>query len=128
MSSLTINLISKDGVGTLVVANPTNFQKTNWEIIFTPKNFTITEMNNLNFEYNIDNSITITPKVWKINIESNSEVISNFYFTGSDNFEYTIQSIKSSDIIDKNIRMTIDNNTDNAIVIEPGKSFTFIFR
>ena len=125
---LNINLISTSaGSGTIFISNPTNVQKTNWKIKITPQNFIITEMRNLNFITN-NNSVTIRPKEWKINIESNSRIISNFYYTGSDNLEYSVKTIKSDNIpIEKGIKITIENNTDKDIIIKPGKSFSFTY-
>ena len=125
--NLTIDLIStSSGSGTIFISNPTTEQKTNWKIILIPKNFIITEMRNLNFTTNEDNSITISPKEWKINIESNSRIISNFYYTGSDKLEYYVKNIESLDVEpETGIKITIQNNTKKDIVIKPGKIFTF---
>ena len=126
--NLTIDLISTSvGSGTIFISNPTEGQKTNWKIILIPKNFTITEMRNLNFSTNNkDNSVTIRPKEWKINIESNSRIISNFYYTGSDNLEYSIKNIESLDVeSEPGIKITIQNNTKKDILIKPGKTFSF---
>lgn len=125
--TLDINLISTTiGSGTIFITNPTTYQKTNWEITIIPQNFVITETRNLNFKINDDNSVTIRPKEWKINIESNSRIISNFYYTGSDNLEYTVKNIKSHNVkVKEGIKITIENNTNRDIIIESGKTFTF---
>jgi len=125
---LTIDLISTSiGSGTIFISNPTKEQKTNWTVTLIPINFIITETRNLNFKTNSDNSVTITPKEWKINIESNSRIISNFYYTGSDELEYYVKNIESLDIeTESGIKITIENNTKNDILIKPGKTFSFI--
>ena len=123
---LNINLISTSaGSGTIFISNPTNVQKTNWKIKITPQNFIITEMRNLNFITN-NNSVTIRPKEWKINIESNSRIISNFYYTGSDNLQYVVENIESDDVVvEKGIKITIENNTEKDILIKSGSNYTF---
>lgn len=125
--SLNIELISiSPGVGNIIISNSTNYTKTDWEITIITENFIINKMNCLNFIKNDDNSYTITPKEWKINIESNASLTSTFSYTGSNTLNYNIKHIKSKNLNDiGNIEIKIVNNTDNDILIKSGESYTF---
>jgi hypothetical protein len=126
--SLTIHLISKDSkIGTLSISNNSNITKTNWEIELKLKNFEIIDMDNLNFIKDED-IYKITPKEWKINIEGNTEIVSDFTYTGSNNFDYDIININDFTTFipqNKGIEISVYNNTDEPIIINPGESYVF---
>ena len=130
---LDINLISTNNKGTLIISNLEDITKTNWEIKIKLNNFQITSMSNVNFsqdEHDLS-ILIITPKEWKINIESKSQIVSNFLYSGLSTFDYEILDVKATriepDTVECNnkIRIIFENNTDKEIVIKPGEKYCF---
>ena len=149
--TLNIELISQNSksdignyIGTIIISNTSNITLTDWEIYLELINFNIINIDNLNLEKSISDGkkIIISPKEWKIHIEGNSQIISNFTYSGNHIFDYKIQDIVSQSLQEdinnevsppmptyntKTVNITVENNTDKVIIIKPGEKYTFTF-
>lgn len=123
--NLSIKLISTSyNTGIIIIANKTTHTLTNWNIILKCKNFEIVSTNSVNIT-ETDGCIKIMPKEWKINIEEDMKIVSEFEFKGSKDFDYEIMSVNSEEIGRNRVEITIMNNTEEEIVIKPGEKHTF---
>lgn len=129
---LNIKLIKiTDTMGEIIINNHSNISISNWEFELICKNFKINSIVQLNYSYN-QKSYFITPKEWKINIESNSRITSKFEYSKFPNisdfeYEYDIIDIKYTTLNNPGIEITIQNNTDTDIIIKPGETYTFSY-
>ena len=133
--SLTLHLFKNNkDTGTIIITNTSPITITNWSLDLIPENFRVIHFDNINYE-RINNKIRITPKEWKINLESNTQIVSNFTYesilnNNSEKLNYTLTNIiyeplKNIDEKPKGIIITIENNTRDEIIIKPGGSYKF---
>ena len=126
--SLSIKLIStSDNTGVIIIGNKMTTTLTNWYIKIKPENFDIVSADNI--EILSENGIyKIMPKAWKINIEEDTKIISDFVCNKKNNqdLEYKIVDIHSEPTENKKVEILVVNNTEEAIVIQPGETYKFL--
>lgn len=124
--SLSIKLISTNlNQGVIIISNNSDTAITDWKIKIKPHNFNFMHMTNLDF-YEKKDYCVIVPKEWKIHIEDNSKIVSEFTYTGSSNLNFDFLDHTFSKIESKKIQITVTNNSDKDIIIKSGEKHTFL--